>query len=73
LLGTISGAGSNTPVAVDGALTFLTIDGGIAYDPIDESTCARTTSGAVYCWGNAVLGVDGIPLSLVPIKVQDQQ
>ena len=73
LLGTASGAGSNTPVAVDGALTFLTIDAGIAYDPIDESTCALTTSGAVYCWGNAVLGVDGIPLSLVPIKVQDQQ
>lgn len=73
LLGNASGTGSGTPVAVDGGLTFLTLDAGIALDPSDESTCGRTTGGAVYCWGNAVLGADGIPLSHIPIKVQFQQ
>jgi alpha-tubulin suppressor-like RCC1 family protein len=38
------------PVAVSGGFTFETIDGGGSH------TCAWTSGGAAYCWGNNIVG-----------------
>lgn len=71
LLGTSGGASSNTPVPVDGSLTFLSIEAGMG-NPSTGGTCGLTAVGA-YCWGIGITGVNGVGQSLTPVKVDGQQ
>lgn len=45
----------STPVAVSGGLSFSLIDTGAA----SSNTCAITTTGAAYCWGDNLSGALG--------------
>lgn len=49
-LGDGTNADSNTPVAVDGGLSFITISLGSAH------TCGLTAAGVAYCWGSNFRG-----------------
>jgi alpha-tubulin suppressor-like RCC1 family protein len=65
-LGNGTTAGSATPVAVSGGLTFESIDAGL------HTTCAVTPGGDAYCWGAGTrgqLGNGDIASSSVPVKV----
>ncbi len=69
-LGTGSFGPTASPVLVSGGLTFLSI--GVTSSGYVYGTCGLTTAG-VYCWGNGLTGVDGLSLTLAPVKVQGQQ
>jgi len=69
-LGTGSFGPTASPVLVSGGLTFLSI--GVTSSGYLYGTCGLTTAG-VYCWGNGLTGVDGLSLTLAPVKVQGQQ
>jgi len=61
-----SGDSTNVPVAVTGGLTFTAIQAG------SEHTCALTSAGTVYCWGDDYYGQLGhgvFGFSTVPVAV----
>jgi alpha-tubulin suppressor-like RCC1 family protein len=57
---------SSTPVPVGGGLTFVSRAAGVGH------TCGLTSAGAVYCWGQNILGQPGdgsFTQKLVPTRV----
>ncbi|HEY0715528.1 MAG TPA: hypothetical protein VGF45_22795 [Polyangia bacterium] len=59
-----TGIRTNTPVAVQGGLTFAAISAG------DTQTCALSPAGKAYCWGTGLeLGGDRVVTAMMPIEV----
>ena len=68
-LGDGNATSSPIPVAVASGLVAQTVDAGGYQGSDGARSCALTTSGAGYCWGQALTGAAGVDSSATPVAV----
>ena len=68
-LGDGNATSSPVPVAVAGNLIARSVDAGGYQNAASARSCAITTAGAAYCWGEALTGAAGVASSATPVAV----